>query len=520
MSANTLPRSDSRLRRAVRAAVVMSVAAVLAGCSSGGDSPVAPEPCVLTIATSTSSLTIELFETASLAATGTKSATCGTVKRLWSSSNSSVAAVSGQGVVTGIAVGATTVRATDRDETDGTTAFTDIQVSVVAPITVSITGAPAALDLGASQQLVATVTGAASSAVNWTSSAPTVVSVTGGGLATAMGTGTATLTATSTAAPTKSASITVNVAVQVGVSPGPVSLEIGGTQQFSAAVTGAQNKSVSWSSSNPSVLSINSTSGSATALAAGSATVTATSMAAPSRTGTAAVTVTVPALYLAHRWTFSENGGAGTQLVDDIGGAHGTIVDVGGNQAAVQSGEVLLTGGDRDASDYVSLPGGLVSGLASATIEVWATQQSVKSWGRIFDIGASQLNNLFMSWSWNVDGNTDRVEWLEAGRGQATQDGTVAPYVLHNEYQVVMTIEPGAGAGGTTLVRWYRDGQLKGSFDSPMTLANLVDQHLWLGRSHYPDETANASYNEVRIYSGAMSAAQVAARFAAGPVPD
>ncbi len=293
MSAHLLLRGVSlmRVRRAIWAAVVSSTAVVLVGCSNPGEPD---DPCVLTVAAATSSVTIEVFETASLLATGTESPECGTVKRLWSSTDPLVAAVSSQGVVTGIAVGAATVRATDRDETDGTTAFADVQVTVVAPVAVSITGAPSAIDVGASQQLAATVSGGVSQAVSWTSSAPSVVSVTAGGLATAMGTGTATLTATSTASPNKSASISVSVSVQVGVSPGPVSLAIGGTQQFTAVVSGAVNKAVVWTSSNPSVMSV-STNGLGTALANGSANVIATSVAAPNRTGSTTVTVTGPA---------------------------------------------------------------------------------------------------------------------------------------------------------------------------------------------------------------------------------
>lgn len=212
--------------------------------------------------------------------------------------------------------------------------------------------------------------------------------------------------------------------------------------------------------------------------------------------------------------------GAGTQLVDDVGGANGTIVDGGANQGVVQAGEVVLAGGARDASDYVSLPGGLVSGLTSATIEVWATLRSIQWWGRIFDFGSSTTNYVLMSWTIADFPGTDRVEWRGNG-GTSTVDNVAGPYSVGQEYQVVMTIEEGAGTGGSTLVTLYRNGQSRGSFETPLTLAGLVDTDMWLGRSHYaPDMTANASYNELRIYSGAMSAGDVAARYAAGPVDD
>ncbi|MBK8250049.1 MAG: hypothetical protein IPK85_22050 [Gemmatimonadetes bacterium] len=84
-----------------------------------------------------------------------------------------------------------------------------------------------------------------------------------------------------------------------------------------------------------------------------------------------------------------------------------------------------------------------------------------------------------------------------------------------------MTIEPGVGTGGATRVQWFRDGQFKGAFETPLTLAQLQDANMWLGRSQYADdETANARYDEVRIYQRALTPAEIAARFTAGPVPN
>lgn len=88
---------------------------------------------------------------------------------------------------------------------------------------------------------------------------------------------------------------------------------------------------------------------------------------------------------LIHRWSFSESGPTGTTLIDDIGGADGTIVEVGTNDAWVGFGQLRLTGGEQENSDYASLPPGLLSQLANASIEIWGTQESVQSFGRIFD---------------------------------------------------------------------------------------------------------------------------------------
>ena len=97
----------------------------------------------------------------------------------------------------------------------------------------------------------------------------------------------------------------------VSVSPTSASLSVGGTRQVTATVApaNATNKNVSWSSSNPSVATVNAT-GLVTAVASGSATITATTQDG-SFTATTAVTVTPVSgggSVLAS-WDFSGKGG-------------------------------------------------------------------------------------------------------------------------------------------------------------------------------------------------------------------
>lgn len=88
-------------------------------------------------------------------------------------------------------------------------------------------------------------------------------------------------------------STTANVPVTgVSVSPTSTSITVGGTQQLTATVapSNATNKNVTWSSSNTSVATVNST-GLVTAVAAGSATITVTTVDG-ARTANCTVTVT------------------------------------------------------------------------------------------------------------------------------------------------------------------------------------------------------------------------------------
>src|SRR5690242_8303524 len=80
----------------------------------------------------------------------------------------------------------------------------------------------------------------------------------------------------------------------VTVSPANVPLSVGDKFTFSAAVEagpGAKDLTVTWSSGNPAVATVDATSGLVTAVAGGTTSITATSKADASKHGSAAVTV-------------------------------------------------------------------------------------------------------------------------------------------------------------------------------------------------------------------------------------
>ena len=221
-------------------------------------------------------------------------------------------------------------------------------------------------------------------------------------------------------------------------------------------------------------------------------------------------TTSVSAADLAHRWSFNGN------LVDSVGGQNAVIVNDGANDAILSNTEVTLTGGAKGSSDYIDLPDGIVSGLGdSATVEIWATQISVQNWSRIFDFGVSTTENVFMSWTMGTGLNSDRVEWL--GDEDDTVDNTNGPYELGTEYHIVCVFEPGS-------VTWYTApasaadlGPAKGSFETANPLSQLNDTNCWLGQSQWPDNTANASFDECRLWIGALTAEELEMMHDMGP---
>ena len=224
---------------------------------------------------------------------------------------------------------------------------------------------------------------------------------------------------------------------------------------------------------------------------------------------------------LAHRWSFNGS------LADSVGGSNATILPVGATDVSLtsNSGQVTLTGGTGTAPGYINLGTNLLPKINSpVTIELWATPKSVKNWSRIFDLGSSDSENLFMSWTQGTNQNSDRVEWRE-GSSYNTSDNTNQPYNLNTEYHIVMELNP---SGSSTVVTWYSTasgnadlGSAKGTFTTTKTIASFNDSADNLGRSFYSaDSTANASYNEVRFWNGALSSNILEILHDAGPNAD
>lgn len=228
---------------------------------------------------------------------------------------------------------------------------------------------------------------------------------------------------------------------------------------------------------------------------------------------------------LRHRWTFSETGPSGATLRDDVGGVDGQLVDAGSDWSLVTGGGVVLRGGPG-LSDYVWLgdvrelfEGNRSREDGEVTIELWVTQLARNQWARIFDFGANMTDYLMMSFTRGTTPVHDRVEW-RSGDQVHTADQTMAPYDLGVEYHVVMTLEEGGGEGGLTLVRWYKDGEFRGSFETSLVLEDIGRRGFALGRSKFPsDWTASAVYNEVRLHDRALSEGEIRGNTASPPPP-
>ncbi|MGA2740106.1 MAG: Ig-like domain-containing protein [Bryobacteraceae bacterium] len=169
-------------------------------------------------------------------------------------------------------------------------------------VSIAITPQAPTIALGTSQQFTATGTYTDGSSQNltgtvtWTSSATSIATISGGGLATSLAQGSVTITAVSGTI-TGSATLTVTAATltSISVTPAKESLAAGHTHQYTATGTYSNGTTqnltteVTWTSSAPSVATVRSNTGLVTGVAAGTTTITAES---GTISGSATLTVT------------------------------------------------------------------------------------------------------------------------------------------------------------------------------------------------------------------------------------
>jgi uncharacterized protein YjdB len=165
---------------------------------------------------------------------------------------------------------------------------------VASAISVSVSPTTATVTIGQTQTFAATVTGS-TQGVKWTSTS--VGTIDQNGVFTAVTAGTGTVTATSVEDTTKSATAQVTVSssggggggVSVTLTPVTASVSVGGTQQFTANVTGSSS-GVTWTATG-AVGTVDSN-GMFTATKAGMGVVKATSVSDPTKSASATVSVT------------------------------------------------------------------------------------------------------------------------------------------------------------------------------------------------------------------------------------
>jgi hypothetical protein len=233
-----------------------------------------------------------------------------------------------------------------------------------------------------------------------------------------------------------------------------------------------------------------------------------------------ALQLSANAAILTNRYSFNET--SGTNASDSISGQTATLVngaafDGVGNVGLVNPGVIS----DSSANpQYVALPPNLCSNLTAVTLEAWVTPliSSQSLWSRVWDFGDSDGTNGVVSFFYSRLGDNAGASPLAdafiANNGGDNWVFTSASMNNGVENHWVWTADP-----ATHIAHIYLNGVVVGTsttYSNTFTIAGSMTNY-WLGRSQFrADYALDGSFNEFRIYSGALTPFEIAADYQNG----
>ena len=214
---------------------------------------------------------------------------------------------------------------------------------------------------------------------------------------------------------------------------------------------------------------------------------------------------------LTHRWSFNGD------YSDSVDGADAVKC---GTYVSLYGGRVHMGyGACSHGTGYVDLGTNMLDTTA-ATIEIWARHDGVQNWSRVFDYGKNTSQFFCLSWSRGTNINQDQVGARSSGGSWETND-SIAPYEIGTDYYIAVTLEK---QGDATIAKWQRRDAATGELQKSGSLTMGTGIHtfdnpvLYLGYSqHSNNSDALAAYDEVRVWRGVLTDAQLEASAAAGP---
>ena len=376
----------------------------------------------------------------------------------WSSSNTKVASVSNEGIVTGLSVGSATFTFT---KTGGCISLPTRAITVNSCPVGSITG-PSAICINGTTTLSPTTGG------TWTSSNTAVATVTNSGVVKGISAGSATFTYTKTGTCSSLATPAVIVSANPVVSiTGSNSICIGGTTSLSPTAGGT------WSSSNLSVATVNND-GIVTGISAGTATFVFTKEGGCISLPTSAITINRnPILSEITGGSLVISIGSTTQFNNNTSGGVWSITNGTGRAIITASGLVTGTEIGTVKINYTVENGYCKSEMVSQEITIKAATVLPAITGPD-TISISKLSTAFQNETaggvWSIANGSGAATITQGGIVQGTQAGTVeVVYTFVDAYGVTVTATKEIAIVSYTPLK----GKIITSIEKPTTSDNI-----------------------------------------------
>ncbi len=206
---------------------------------------------------------------------------------------------------------------------------------------------------------------------------------------------------------------------------------------------------------------------------------------------------------LANRYSFD----VGAELTDSVGGNTGILM----NGATVSGGALQLPGtGTGTGGNHMTFTSTINIGATfgtsgtGVTIESWYTDNNTGTWGKLFHFGTNAAGQEL---AYTHTRGNGQMSGVDRGGAQLLNQ-QVAPSIQHH---LVITVS----ADGN-LNTWVDNTQLLTNIDTN-DLSNVNTGIEAIGATSWNDPGMNGTVDEFRIWSGELTAAEVANNFAAGP---
>jgi hypothetical protein len=264
---------------------------------------------------------------------------------------------------------------------------------------------------------------------------------------------------------------------------------------------------VTFASSNTNVVMVDTT-GKIKATGPGTSAITAS---VGSLSATQTITVLMVPTVMLHRYSFTAD--ASDSL--NPGGAWNTMLQGG---ATISGGQAVL---DPIQSSYVQLPSGILSNNIAVTLEFWASFNTEGVFCKLYSIGDTDATGagfdcLELTPHSGNGWNDTRMAIADGDPGFNHEQDVVVPGTLDGQTNVhiVAVYDPAQGYDA-----FYINSVLAGiNTNVTIPMSHISSALGYLGKSLYNgDNFFSGSIDEFRVYSGPLTAAQVALDAAAGP---
>jgi DUF1680 family protein len=210
-----------------------------------------------------------------------------------------------------------------------------------------------------------------------------------------------------------------------------------------------------------------------------------------------------PPLFVAH-YRFDES--SGSAAADATGnGKTGTLVG-GPTWVAGRTGNAVNLSG---TSQYVALPNGILAGASAFTVATWVRLDTIANWQRVFDFGSGANVNMFLTP--RSSSGTARFAITSSGAGGEQRINAPSALPTGVWTHVAVTL---SGGVGILYVNGVEVARTTGMTLTPASLGSTTQN--WIGRSQYADPYLDGAVDSFRVYSRALSAAEVADLSATG----